>query len=149
MLASLPNFVCLSSEVLPEVREYERGMATWLKPDSYYEQAWRRQPGAGPVLINLIHDIDLLRFLIGEVDSVQAITSNAVRGFEVEDTAAVIMRFACGALATLWRTSWARWAPARWRTAQSIVRCTGGDSISRPASARRVPIGRLKPTRPG
>ena len=29
-LASLPIFVCRSSEVLPEVREYERGMATWL-----------------------------------------------------------------------------------------------------------------------
>ncbi|MCC6708705.1 MAG: hydantoinase/oxoprolinase family protein [Gammaproteobacteria bacterium] len=30
VLASLPSLVCLSSEVLPEVREYERGMATWL-----------------------------------------------------------------------------------------------------------------------
>ena len=29
-LAALPCFVCCSSEVLPEVREYERGMATWL-----------------------------------------------------------------------------------------------------------------------
>lgn len=29
-LASLPTYVCRSSEVLPEVREYERGMATWL-----------------------------------------------------------------------------------------------------------------------
>ena len=29
-LASLPCLVCCSSEVLPEVREYERGMATWL-----------------------------------------------------------------------------------------------------------------------
>ena len=29
-LAGLPSFVCCSSEVLPEVREYERGMATWL-----------------------------------------------------------------------------------------------------------------------
>ena len=29
-LASLPIFVCRSSEVLPEVGEYERGMATWL-----------------------------------------------------------------------------------------------------------------------
>ncbi len=76
-------------------------MATWLKPDSYFEPAWRRQAGGGPVLINLIHDIDLLRFLIGEVESVQAMTSNAVRGYEVEDTAAVLMRFACGALATL------------------------------------------------
>lgn len=30
VLASLPSFVCRSSEVLPEAREYERGMATWL-----------------------------------------------------------------------------------------------------------------------
>ena len=29
-LASVPAFVCRSSEVLPEMREYERGMATWL-----------------------------------------------------------------------------------------------------------------------
>ncbi len=29
-LAGLPCFVCCSSEVLPEAREYERGMATWL-----------------------------------------------------------------------------------------------------------------------
>jgi predicted dehydrogenase len=77
------------------------GMATWLKPDAYFDMAWRRQPGGGPILINLIHDIDLLRFLMGEIDSVQASSAHAVRGFEVEDTAAVIVRFRSGALATL------------------------------------------------
>lgn len=77
------------------------GMATWLKPDDYFDMAWRRQPGGGPILINLIHDIDLLRFLMGEIDSVQASSARAVRGFEVEDTAAVIVRFKSGALATL------------------------------------------------
>ncbi|MGE0861997.1 MAG: hydantoinase/oxoprolinase family protein [Gammaproteobacteria bacterium] len=29
-LADLPAFICRSSEVLPEFREYERGMATWM-----------------------------------------------------------------------------------------------------------------------
>jgi predicted dehydrogenase len=76
-------------------------MATWLKPDAYFDTAWRRQPGAGPVLINLIHDIDLLRHLCGEVVAVQAMASNARRGFEVEDTAAAVLRMANGALATL------------------------------------------------
>lgn len=88
-------------------------MATWLKPDSYFELAWRRQPGGGPVLINLIHDIDQLRFMLGEITEVQAVTSNAVRGFEVEDTAAVLLRFASGALGTL-ITSDAVAAPWNW-----------------------------------
>jgi len=52
-------------------------------------------------MINLIHDIDLLRYLCGEIDSVQAMAANAVRGFAVEDTAAVLLRFANGALGTV------------------------------------------------
>jgi len=77
------------------------GMACFLKPDSYFEAEWRRSKGGGPVLINLIHDIDLLRFLFGEIESVQASAASSVRGFEVEDTAAVLLRFTNGALATM------------------------------------------------
>lgn len=76
-------------------------MATWLKPDSYFDVAWRRDLGGGPVLINLIHDIDQLRFMLGEVVEVQAMASNSVRAFAVEDTAGALLRFASGALATL------------------------------------------------
>lgn len=71
------------------------------KPDAYFRPDWRRQPGAGPILTNLIHEIDTLRHLLGEVASVQAVTSNAVRGFAVEDTAAAILHFASGAVATV------------------------------------------------
>ena len=72
-----------------------------LKPDEYFAPEWRRKPGAGPVLINLIHEIDLIRFMCGEIASVHAMTSNARRGFEVEDTAAVILRLENGALTTM------------------------------------------------
>lgn len=76
---------------------------SWLgdKPRPYFEFEWRRQPGGGPVLINAIHDIDNLRMLCGEIDSVQAMTANTARGFPVEDTATVLLRFENGALGTL------------------------------------------------
>ncbi|MDH3663927.1 MAG: Gfo/Idh/MocA family oxidoreductase, partial [Alphaproteobacteria bacterium] len=71
------------------------------KPEPYFEAAWKRMPGGGPILINLIHEIDLLRFICGEIVEVMAMSSDAVRGFEVEDSASVALRFAGGALATV------------------------------------------------
>jgi predicted dehydrogenase len=76
----------------------------WLrrKPDAYYREAWKTKPdGGGVLLINTIHDVDCLRMLCGEIDSVQAMTSNAVRQYEVEDTAAITLRFAGGGLGTI------------------------------------------------
>lgn len=74
----------------------------WLfKPDGYFDTAWRRQPGAGPVFINLIHDIDLLRHLCGEIRAVQAVDSSTVRGNPVEETAAILLQFTSGALGTV------------------------------------------------
>ena len=74
----------------------------WLtKPDEYFQTEWRRLKGAGPVYLNLIHDVDLLRHLCGDITSVHAMESNAVRGHEVEETAAILLRFANGALGTV------------------------------------------------
>ena len=72
------------------------------KPDDYFDQApWRKAAGAGPVFVNLIHDVDLLRYLCGEVVSVQAQMVSSTRGFENEDVAGVLLRFDNDVIATL------------------------------------------------
>jgi predicted dehydrogenase len=77
------------------------GSATFLKPDHYYVDApWRKELGAGPILLNMIHEVHNLRMLCGDIVAVQAIASHAVRGFPVEDTVAINLRFANGALGT-------------------------------------------------
>ena len=77
------------------------GSAQFYKPDSYFTQAaWRSQAGGGPILINLIHEMDNLRYLCGEIDSVHAMGSSEVRHFAVEDTAVMTLKFSSGALGT-------------------------------------------------
>ncbi|MCF7853267.1 MAG: Gfo/Idh/MocA family oxidoreductase [Candidatus Pacebacteria bacterium] len=73
-----------------------------LKPDDYFATSWRREPpGGGPLLINLIHDLDILRFVCGDVVSVYARTSAQARDFDVEDSLSISLRFANGALGTV------------------------------------------------
>lgn len=72
-----------------------------LKPQYYYDATWRTLPGGGPILINLIHDIDTLRYICGEIEHVYAIASSETRGFAVEDTAGITLRFKSGAIGTI------------------------------------------------
>ena len=54
------------------------------KPESYFNTNWR-QTGGSPVMINLVHDIDLLRFVLGEVTDMTALGTNTAPspwGFE-------------------------------------------------------------------
>ena len=78
------------------------GTALFYKPDDYFDGGggWRREPGGGPILLNLTHEVNNLLSLLGDIDTVIALTSNATRGFPVEDTAAMVFRFANGALGT-------------------------------------------------
>jgi len=77
------------------------GSATFFKPDQYYADGpWRREPGGGPVLLNMIHEVHNLRMLCGEIVAVQAFASHATRGFAVEDTVAINLRFDSGVLGT-------------------------------------------------
>ncbi len=72
-----------------------------LKPTDYFEVTWRKEAGGGPILINLIHEIDSLRFICGEITQVYAAARSEVRGFEVEDTSAITLEFENGALGTI------------------------------------------------
>ena len=50
------------------------------KPDHYFDEApWRKKTGAGPISVNLAHDVDLIRHLCGEVESVQAQAGGLIR----------------------------------------------------------------------
>lgn len=100
------------------------------KPADYFAQAWRRGPGGGPVLINLIHDIDLLRMLLGEIVEVAALTSSAVRENETEDTAAIALRFANGGLGTVLLSDT---APSPWTWEQGT-----GESLNFPRSGQNA-----------
>lgn len=72
------------------------------KPDDYFEVApWRKKSGAGPISVNLVHDVDLMRYFLGEVVTVQAQTAPSLRGFENEDLAAAVLRFENGAVCTI------------------------------------------------
>ena len=114
----------------------------WLmKPDDYFEVSWRRDRGAGPIFVNLIHDMDLLRHLCGEVSSVQAFESNAVRRYPVEDSAVILLRFANGALGTV-TVSDTIVAPWSWElTTGRIRRITRQTSL---ATTSAVPTARSR-----
>ena len=74
----------------------------WLyKHKEYFNESWRIRRGGGPLGINLVHDIDMICYLLGSIKYVQAFTTNKTRKYKVEDTATVSLIFDSGALCTL------------------------------------------------
>ena len=80
------------------------------KPDSYFVGNWRTQSGS-PVMINLVHDIDILRFVLGEVSAVAALRGAGQRSASRIESGAVALAFDKGATATI---SFADTAPSPW-----------------------------------
>ncbi|MDP9884499.1 putative dehydrogenase [Sinomonas atrocyanea] len=70
--------------------------------------AWRgtwATDGGGVLMTQAIHYIDLLQWLMGEVVEVHGHAATFTHAIEVEDTAAAVLRFASGAMATLSATT--------------------------------------------
>lgn len=80
----------------------------WCRPQSYYDQdAWRGTWAYdGGVLTNQAsHHIDLLEWMLGDVESVFAKSITALVDIEAEDTAIVILKFKNGALGVIEATT--------------------------------------------
>jgi predicted dehydrogenase len=80
----------------------------------HYDSTWRadrRLVGAGTLLEHSIHDVDMLRFLIGDIDRVSANIANFHGHDGIEDVASATLAFDNGALGTLtsiWHDNLAR-----------------------------------------
>lgn len=78
------------------------GVWATLKTADYFEGVgiWRREATGGVVLINVIHEIDLLQFLIGRISRVYAEKAPSTRGYTAEEGIALTLRFDNGAIGT-------------------------------------------------
>jgi predicted dehydrogenase len=78
------------------------GLWTTYKPPSYFAPPteWRQGATGGVILINLIHEIDILHHLLGPIVRVHAESTTPTRGFAADEGAAIILRFASGVVGT-------------------------------------------------
>lgn len=78
------------------------GLWALFKPSDYFEAPteWRKGKTGGVVLINLIHEIDVLHHLFGPIVRVHAEQTKSGRGHEAEEGAAITLKFASGTVGT-------------------------------------------------
>ena len=103
----------------------------WCRPQAYYDQdSWRGTWAYdGGVLTNQAsHHVDLLEWMMGDVESVFAKSKNALADIEAEDTAVVILKFRSGALGVIEATTAIR--PKDLEGSISILGETGSVEVS-------------------
>lgn len=76
----------------------------WTRPQSYYERDYWRgtwEFDGGAFMNQASHYVDLLDWLIGPVESIQAMMGTLARNIEVEDTGVLNIRWRSGALGSM------------------------------------------------
>jgi UDP-N-acetyl-2-amino-2-deoxyglucuronate dehydrogenase len=76
----------------------------WTRPQEYYDsERWRGkwEFDGGALMNQASHYVDLLDWIVGPVESVQAYTGTLARNIEVEDTGVVGIKWRSGALGSL------------------------------------------------
>ncbi|HWS44249.1 MAG TPA: Gfo/Idh/MocA family oxidoreductase, partial [Acidimicrobiia bacterium] len=108
VLRSAPVFRTIAAAVASG--EYGRVLAAVMRDDQYfpiqgmYGSTWRRdaaRAGGGTLIEHSIHDVDVLRWVLGDPVSVSARTACRFGYAGIEDTAAVMFTYADGSIAQL------------------------------------------------
>jgi len=76
----------------------------WARPQEYYDSAaWRGtwEFDGGAIMNQASHYVDLLDWLIGPIESLQAYTATLARNIEVEDTGVISVKWRSGALGSM------------------------------------------------
>lgn len=80
----------------------------WWRSDDYYKNSWKgtkKLDGGGALMNQSIHMIDMLQYMIGPVQSLQAYTATHVHSIEVEDTAVAVLHFKNNVLGVIYGTT--------------------------------------------
>ena len=111
--------VCFQDRVAPEISRLKQlvddgrlgkpilanGYVKWYRPPEYYRNSrWRGRralDGGGALMNQGVHTVDLLLWLMGDVERIYARTITALHDIEVEDTVVATLEFRNGAVGTL------------------------------------------------
>jgi predicted dehydrogenase len=100
-----PSLIALRAAVdggrLGKIATADVIMKYYRSPEYYRQSRWRgtwAMDGGGALMNQGIHGVDTLMFVAGDVVCVSAATRTLAHDIEVEDTAAAVVEFKCGAL---------------------------------------------------
>ena len=77
----------------------------WWRSDAYYQHKWRgtlQLDGGGAMMNQSIHMVDMLQYVMGPIDSLQAYVATLGHNIEAEDTATAILLFKNKALGSMY-----------------------------------------------